>query len=220
MYKISGGEENMKRLYSSSDVRKRIYISADYSEDDGDREVVNVLNSWGNDNKHKANFIDMSSVVSGSVEEDPDCRACDLKAEFNRQINKSSIVIFIVGDKTANRKAGSGCQRSFTNQYDCLCTPYKRQSIGRKLCKISSIRNICHDDECIINEFSYLKHEFMQAVKKNKDIVIFYNSLRHEKEWLPKYMSDYENAATPFWIKNTRGEKVGNYEYFKQRIGL
>ena len=72
---------------------KQVYISADYSEDSGDRDVVEILNQWGTDNMHKVDFIDMSKVVSGSVSSDPDCRICDLKNEFNKQINASSAVI-------------------------------------------------------------------------------------------------------------------------------
>lgn len=30
----------------------RVYISADYSEESGDREVVEVLNKWSNDKLH------------------------------------------------------------------------------------------------------------------------------------------------------------------------
>lgn len=46
---------------------KRVYISADYSFDSGDRNVVAVLNQWGTDNLHKVDFIDMAKVVSGSI---------------------------------------------------------------------------------------------------------------------------------------------------------
>lgn len=51
---------------------KQVYISADYSENDGDREVVKELNKWGQDNLHKVDFIDMSQVASGSVSKDSD----------------------------------------------------------------------------------------------------------------------------------------------------
>lgn len=71
---------------------KQVYISADYAEYDGDRDVVEELNKWGSDNFHKVDFIDMSKVASGSVSKNPDCRICDLKQEFNRQINASSAV--------------------------------------------------------------------------------------------------------------------------------
>lgn len=91
---------------------KRVYISADYSENDGDRDVVEELHTWGRDNKHKVDYVDTAQVVSGSVSEDEDCRPCDLKEEFNRQINASSAVIFIIGDKTASRTAGSYCKRN------------------------------------------------------------------------------------------------------------
>ncbi len=82
-------------------MRKRIYISADYSPSDGDRNVIDVLHSWGNDSVHTVDYVDTAGVVSGSVSADSDCRPCDLKAEFNRQINASSSVIFVIGDKTA-----------------------------------------------------------------------------------------------------------------------
>ena len=62
---------------------KHIYISADYDPKDGDTEVVEILNGWGKDNKHVVEFVDMSKVASGTVANDPDCRICDLKYEFN-----------------------------------------------------------------------------------------------------------------------------------------
>ena len=113
-------------------MRKRVYISADYSIDDGDRDVIEVLHSWGNDSIHKVDYVDTAEVVSGSVSNDPNCRTCDLKSEFNRQINASSCVIFIIGDKTALRTAGSGCQRNHKEWYNCVCTPYKQNANGSK----------------------------------------------------------------------------------------
>ena len=58
---------------------KRVYISADYSDGSGDRNVVETLNKWGTDDLHKVDFIDMAKVVSGSISDDSDCRPCDLK---------------------------------------------------------------------------------------------------------------------------------------------
>ena len=96
---------------------KQVYISADYDQNNGDRTVVEELTKWGNDNLHKVDFTDMSKVSSGSVAEDSDCRICDLKEEFNRQINASSAVIFVVGDMTGFRTAGNGCERSSKEQW-------------------------------------------------------------------------------------------------------
>ena len=126
---------------------KRVYISADYAEDSGDRDVVDILNQWGSDNRHKVDFIDMSKVASGSVSNDPD----------------------------------------------------------------SDVGNI--------NAFSYLQHEFEQAKKRKKPIIIVYNSLRKESNWLPSYMKGYESDARPFWKRNDYGEKVGDYTYIKQVLG-
>ena len=36
---------------------KQVYISADYSENDGDREVVKELNKLGQDNLHKVDLL-------------------------------------------------------------------------------------------------------------------------------------------------------------------
>lgn len=195
---------------------KQVYISADYSKDSGDREVVEILKQWGSDNKHKVDFIDMSEVKSGSISNDPDCRICDLKQEFNRQINASSAVIFIVGDKTASRIAGSTCMRATNNQMFCTCTPYKQNTNGDKPCKIAFTSAPIDNNIGNINSYSYLKHEFEQAKKRNKSIIVVYNSLRKEESWLPSYMKGYEINAEPFWTKNDFGEKVGNYTYIKE----
>lgn len=148
---------------------KQVYISADYAENDGDREVVNVLHKWSDDNVHKVSFVDMSQVASGSVSQDSDCRPCDLKKEFNAQINASSAVIFIVGDMTAYRTAGSSCSRAGRQQYESTCTPYKQNTNGTKTCKVYSTTDSYNNpDVGNINNYSYLRHEFEQAKKRNK----------------------------------------------------
>ena len=200
-------------------MRKQIYISADYAEDDGDRPVVDALHRWGEDKLHKVNFIDMAEVKSGSVSNDEDCRACDLKAEFNRQINKSSAVIFIVGDKTAKRTAGSQCLRvqqgrEVSDWQLCNCTPYKQNTNGVKKCKVRFAQPAVQEVGNI-NSYSYLQHEFEQAKKMDKQIIIFYNSRRYEKDWLPSYMKESESLATPFWCKNKDGVIHGNYQSLK-----
>ncbi len=199
---------------------KRVYISADYSEANGDRNVVDELHRWGNDNLHKVDYCDTAQVVSGSVAKDSDCRSCDLKSEFNRQINASSAVIFIIGDKTASRTAGSACKRQREGEF-CSCTPYKQNANGSTTCKIYGSLSTPgpNDDVRNINSYSYLQHEFEQAKKKDKSIIIVYNSLNRQTGWLPGYMKDYENVAHPFWKYNASGNKVGDYTYFKKALG-
>ena len=200
---------------------KKVYISADYSEDSGDRNVVDLLNDWGKDNYHKTDFVDMAKVVSGSVSSNDDCRPCDLKKEFNSQINASSAVIIVIGDKTASRTAGSSCSRAGKNgNIGINCTPYKQNTNGTKNCKVTSTSTPgANDDVGCINSYSYLRHEFEQAKKKNKKIIIIYNSLRKETSWLPWYLDDYEDIAQPFWVKDAYGNKVGNYTFIKQELG-
>ena len=40
-----------------------------------------------------------------------------------------------------------------------------------------------------------------------------------QPSWLPSYMREYEELAVPFWIKNSYGEKVGDYQYIKKALG-
>lgn len=199
---------------------KQVYISADYDETHGDRAVVDVLHEWAEDDKHIVDFVDTAQVVSGSVSKDPDCRACDLKKEFNDQIKASSAVIFVIGDKTKDRTAGSSCKRQKDGE-GCSCTPYKQNPKGSSICKIFGELYTPASNEDIgkINTLSYLEHEFRQARRKDKDIIIVYNSLYKQSEWLPDYMKDYEDDARPFWIKNAYGNKMGDYEYIKQALG-
>ncbi len=202
-------------------MKKRVYISADYAESDGDRDVVEVLNQWSDDEWRNVNFVDMAAVSSGSVSEDPDCRPCDLKREFNRQINLSSAVIIIVGDKTAIRTAGSNCNRHTKEQLFCSCTPYKQNTNGTKSCKIVSTSTPGPDDDVgNINGYSYLRHEFEQAKKRQKNIVVVYNAMKKEPDWLPFYMKGYEDVAFPFWCRNASGNKVGNYQKVKEALGF
>ena len=71
-----------------------------------------------------------------------------------------------------------------------------------------------------INGCSYLHHEFEQAKKKKKTIIIVYNSTRKEANWLPSYMSGYEDDAKPFWKYDASGKKVGDYAYIKEALGF
>ena len=197
---------------------KRIYISADYSLSDGDRNVIEVLQAWGNESLHKVDYIDTAEVISGSVSNDSDCRACDLKEEFNRQINASSSVIFVIGDKTSARTAGSNCERTSKQWYECSCTPYKQNVKGIQQCKVmNTVRSVGNVGP--INSYSYLKHEFLQAVKQEKNIIIFYNSLNKQTSWLPSYMKDYKELAVPFWKLDAFGNKKGDYAHLKEALG-
>lgn len=199
---------------------KNIYISADYSEGDGDRDVVNELHKWSVDNYHSIEFADTARVVSGSVSKNSDCRACELKKEFNKQINASSIVLFVIGDKTASRTAGSSCKRLSEGE-SCSCTPYKQNASGSTYCKVYGAISSPgpYDDVGEINEYSYLRHEFEQAKKKGKTIAVVYNSMYKQSSWLPWYLSDYSDSAQPFWTKNDWGTKVGNYPLIKKLLG-
>lgn len=91
----------------------------------------------------------------------------------------------------------------------------------QKLCKVYSTSVPGENEDFgYINSFSYLRHEFEQAKKKKKTIIIVYNSMRKEVNWLPSYMKGYENIAQPFWKNDIYGRKVGNYTYIKEVLGF
>ena len=77
-----------------------------------------------------------------------------------------------------------------------------------------------NDDVGCINSYSYLRHEFEQAKKKKRNIIILYNSTRNEFSWLPFYMDGYEANAYPFWTTDSNGRRVGNYNVVKQALGV
>ncbi len=150
----------------SDKTSKLIYISADYDERNGDREVVELLKGWARSAKYSIDFCDTAEVSGRSISKSNDCRICELKAEFNAQINHSSIVIFIIGDHTKDRVAGQLCNRNISNS-KWECTPYKLNSKGLKECIYSNTQIVKSNvDVGNINQYSYLRHEFEQAKKK------------------------------------------------------
>ena len=199
---------------------KRIYISADYDLTTGDRDVINELMKWNISHKYIVDFVDMAKVASGSVSCDSDCRPCDLKLEFNKQINASSVVLVIVGNNTATRTAGSVCSFSSNSWAFSKCTPYKQNWEGTKYCRVTnaSLYSKFGDINCI-NNYSYLRHEFEQAKKKGKQIIVVYNSFYRQSAWLPSYLKEYEGQAFPFWIRDCWGNKVGDYNAIKKALG-
>ncbi len=206
---------------SNDTEKKHIYISADYDETDGDRDVVDELKRWNDNGNYKLDFTDMAKVASGSIAKDSDCRICDLKEEFNRQINKSSIVIFIIGNKTGRRTAGSECSRIDIDWMNCMCTPYKQNTNGEKMCKVRDTTG-ASQDVGYINKYSYLRHEFEEAYKKGKKTIFVYNSLIRQPSWIPSYMKKRvnENDIEPFWTKDSYGNKKGDYQKIKEALGL
>ena len=106
----------------------------------------------------------------------------------------------------------------------CTSIPYFHfgdNANGSSKCKVKGTTTTPgpNDDVGEINQYSYLRHEFEQAKKKGKTIVIVYNSLYKQPGWLPWYMSGYADVAQPFWKYDVTGKKVGNYAFIKKALG-
>ena len=61
---------------------------------------------------------------------------------------------------------------------------------------------------------------FHSITGKSEKIIIFYNSSRKERSWLPSYMDGYQELAEPFWIYDDKGNKFGNYRHLKSELGV
>lgn len=109
-------------------------------------------------------------------------------------------MIFIVGDKTASKTAGSCCKRMSQEWFNCTCTPYKQNVNGTTTCKMYSASPMGLDVKDIgnINPYSYVEHKFREAIIRKKDIIILYNSVINRSSWLPMYVKGYECYAHSF----------------------
>ena len=70
-------------------------------------------------------------------------------------------------------------------QSECSCTPYKQNSNGSKVCKVYNTSDTDGTNVGNINAYSYIRHEFEQAKKRNKVIIVVYNSLRKRNKLAP-----------------------------------
>lgn len=85
---------------------KKVFVSADWKEPSDkhswDKKVVDRIRSWSKDKRYGVNFECMDDVHN-SVIETEDCRRCDIKDECGNEIEKSDLVIFVVGDRTKKK---------------------------------------------------------------------------------------------------------------------
>lgn len=49
--------------------------------------------------------------------------------------------------------------------------------------------------------------------------MVVYNSVYKKENWLPGYMYGYKDVAVPFWIYDSCGNKIGNYQFIKEQLG-
>lgn len=175
---------------------KRVFVSADWREPfdshSWDKEVVDRIRKWKSDPRYGIDII-CTDDVHDSVTNNPDCRRCDIKVECGDCIKKSSVVVFVVGDKTASKNAGP-CD-GFS------CAPAYSGS-QKKYC------NKAYIPDSISNwkNMSYLEFEITTAVKNRKQILIVFNSVYRQEQWIPswykalrQYNQVNELARIPFW---------------------
>lgn len=172
---------------------KRVYVSADW-KDSGDlhscdKTVVDRIRKWKNDSRYGVD-ITCTDDVHNSVTKNPDCRRCDIKDECGKFISSSNVIIFVVGDNTESKRAGL-CD-------GISCSP-AYSGLNKRYCK-----RLFNDS--ISNSMSYLQYEITSAVKAGKSIIVVYNSVYRQENWIPGWyntlLRDYtvnELCRIAFW---------------------
>lgn len=179
---------------------KKVFVSADWKEPfdshSWDKQVVDRIRHWGDDSRYGVELI-CTDDVHDSVIENTDCRRCDIKEECGKFIKLSSIVIFVVGDNTADKKAGA-CDSS-------SCSP-AYSNLQKLSCKFRYNENFANSFSGG-RKMSYLQYEITTAVLEKKSIILVFNSAKKQESWIPawynKLVNNYdvdELCRVAFWI--------------------
>jgi len=183
---------------------KRVFVSADWKEGSDfrscDKIVVDKIRQWANDRRLSVE-LDCTDDVHDSVVYDPDCRRCDIKGECGRHIDRSSIVIFVVGDNTADKSSGWCNSES--------CSPAYSGQV-KENCKYKN-KNSPSDDVTDGRKMSYLQYEITKAAIAGKTIILVFNSMQNEGSWIPTWYDTLrrnykftEQCRVPFWKNRER----------------
>lgn len=181
---------------------KRVFVSADWKEPfdshSWDKEVVDRIRKWKYDNRYGVDII-CTDDVHESVTKNSDCRRCDIKEECRRYINSSSVVVFVVGDNTASKKAGAcdsiSCSPAYSGQQKSYCKYFLNKNFANPFPKG--------------REISYLQYEITNAVLTGKSIILVYNSVYKQESWIPSWYNSLlrtynvkELCRVAFWKDN------------------
>ena len=185
---------------------KNVFVSADWKDhgnpESDDKDVVDRIRKWSDDLRYSTEFRYTDDVKDSVLKpSNPDCRRCDIKGECGDQIDWSSVVIFVVGDKVASKTAGE-CN-------GVSCSP-AYSGLGTERCKYYKSPA---EDVDGGNGMSYLKFEITKAAREGKSILLVFNSVNKMESWIPSWYNtlckDYiftELGRVPFWneVKGTK----------------
>lgn len=135
--------------------RTKTYIAGDW---DSDRDAVEQLHKWNDNNYWGLSFVDVHSLTNsndGSLN-------CSIKASLKTRMDVSKRFVLIVGDKTNTVTAGA-CY--YCMHYDGV---FKRCRKGYS-----------------VNNLSYVQYECQLAVNAGINILILYKSTVVDKSKCP-----------------------------------
>ena len=179
--------------------RTKTYLAGDW---DGDKDLVDQLHSW-NDNEHLAlNFTDVHDLTSSS----DNSNNCSIKRSLRQRLNLSKTFVLIVGRNTKGLRSGS-C---------ALCPNYSKGLYGiAPYCKRSKFN--------CIDYRSFVDYECEMALKdykegKIKNIIVIYNGLLNvDKSRCPNCLKDV-GVHIASDITKSDGKRYWAYQNIKNAI--
>lgn len=166
--------------------RTRTYIAGDWT---GDKDAIQQLYNWNNSNYWNLSFSDAHDLTQAR----DSSLNCSIKKSLLERLNASKTFILIVGNETANLKAGS-CQ---------YCQSY------------NSWNSYCARNGYSIDYRSYIEYECEKAyeayINREMKIVVLYNSNYVDRNKCPKILRYVGNHVSMVASQSFYGEKSWNY---------
>lgn len=178
--------------------RTKTYLAGDW---DGDRDLIDKLHEWNENEKLALKFTDVHDLTSSS----DGSHNCNIKKSLRQRLNISKTFVLIVGSKTKNLRSGS-C---------ALCAYYKDYITLPPVCSLSRCNAIDYR--------SYVEYECEMARKdfdkgELKNIVVIYNNhLSVDKSLCPDILKNI-GLHIPSDIIGSNGKRCWNYPNIKDAI--
>jgi hypothetical protein len=167
--------------------RTKTYIAADW---DGDRDAVEQLYKWKNNNYLSLDFHDAHDLTQAR----DSSLNCSIKSSLATRLDASKTFVLIVGNKTKTVKSGS-----------CQFCDSKNSWTGA-----------CARGYFVDNR-SYIEYECEKAVRDGLNIVVLYNATTINKTQCPDAVKYIGTHTAMCYYEN--GQYHWDYQAVKSALG-
>lgn len=165
--------------------RTKTYIAADW---DGDRNLVETLQRWNDDEYWSLSFPDAHELVQAR----DSSKACSIRKSLRLRLKASKTFVLIVGDQTASLRKGS-CQ---------YCTSYS---------------GWCHRGYSASTK-SFIEYECEYAATNNLKVVVLYNMAKVDKSLCPASVRNLGNYLSAWRYSSEDHKYHWDYQAIKRAI--